>query len=407
MPTSGVPATSGAPVRSGVPATSGVPVTDGDAPGPSPGERAADGTGEGPRARRWCRGTRLLVGATGVWALLLVLHVLLAGRWWLWLLVEAVPPLTLVAVPLLLLAVTPLARPVRRWLAPVLVLLLLAGAHLAGFGAGRTDGTSTGADGTQVRVFAWSTDYWQMDDDKQDFYAFLRSQDADVYLLQEYLYWEGDEPVRIDDTARLHKEFPGYHVSVEGELLTLSRLPVVAEHHRRVPDTGTAWYREGSKAQRTDIRVGDRTVSFYNVHMPVPFQVGDNPLSGRFYRFLQDQYDWRDRELDALRSDLADNPHPAVLTGDFNSPWTGSLLDPAPGTQVHSPGSGVLPARSWPVSDYPLPRLWRLDWLFTTEDLAVPDYRFAGGGDFSDHAAQEIRLVVPDPTASGHPKETR
>ncbi|WP_371606421.1 endonuclease/exonuclease/phosphatase family protein [Streptomyces sp. NBC_01213] len=393
---------------SGVPGTDDAPGAHGDtAAGPPPDGRTAAGTGEGPRARRWCRGTRLLVAATGVWALLLVLHVLLAGRWWLWLLVEAVPPLTLVAVPLLLLALAPLARPVRRWLAPVLVLLLLAGAHLAGFGPVLSGGPGTTAGGTPVKVFAWSTDYWQMDDDKQDFYAFLRGRDADVYLLQEYLYWEGDEPVRIDDTARLREEFPGYHISVEGELITLSRLPVVAEHHRRVPDTGTAWYREGSKAQRTDIRVGARTVSFYNVHMPVPFQVGDNPLSGRFYRFLQDQYDWRDRELDALRSDLAENPNPALLTGDFNSPWTGSLLDPAPGTRTHSPGSGVLPARSWPVSDYPLPRLWRLDWLFTTEDLAVPGYRFGGGGDFSDHAAQEIRLVVPDPTASGHPKETR
>ncbi|MGW0779857.1 endonuclease/exonuclease/phosphatase family protein [Streptomyces sp. NPDC002913] len=404
MPVSGVPG------ADEVPAPHEPARAEGDtATAPSPGGSAAEGTGEAPRARRWCRGTRLLVGATAVWTLLLGLHVLLAGNWWLWLLVEAVPPLTLVAVPLLLLAVTPLARPVRRWLAPVLVLLLLAGAHLSGFGPGWSGGGGTGttAGGTEVKVFAWSTDYWQMDDDKQDFYAFLRGQDADVYLLQEYLYWEGDDPVRIDDTARLREEFPGYHVSVEGELLTLSRLPVVAEHHRRVPDTGTAWYHEGSKAQRTDIQVGDRTVSFYNVHMPVPFQVGDNPLSGRFYRFLRDQYAWRDRELDALRSDLADNPHPALLTGDFNSPWTGSLLDPAPGTQVHSPGSGVLPARSWPVSDYPLPKLWRLDWLFTTEDLAVPGYRFGGGGDFSDHAAQEIRLVVPDPTASGHPKETR
>src|SRR4029079_17566395 len=107
--------------------------------------------------------------------------------------------------------------------------------------------------GTAVKVFAWSTDYWQMSDDQRAFYAFLRQQDADVYLLQEYLYWKGDDdPIRIDDSARLRAEFPGYQLVVDGELLTLSRLPVVATHHQRFPATGTDWYWKGTKFQRTD-----------------------------------------------------------------------------------------------------------------------------------------------------------
>jgi endonuclease/exonuclease/phosphatase family metal-dependent hydrolase len=43
-----------------------------------------------------------------------------------------------------------------------------------------------------------------------------------------------------------------------------------------------------------------------------------------------------------------------------------------------------------------LPRLWRLDWLFTTGDLAVPSYHFRDAKAFSDHLAQEIRVIVPD-----------
>ncbi|MFD7137638.1 endonuclease/exonuclease/phosphatase family protein [Streptomyces sp. NPDC059894] len=366
---------------------------------PAADETPRHGTPDGPdapAARRWCLGTRLLVAATAVWALLLALHLLLVGRWWPWVVVEATPPLTLVAVPLLLLALVPLARPVRRRLSVVLVVLLLAGAHLAGYGPG-WGGPAETARGTEVKVFAWSTDYWQMTDDKDAFYAFLRRQDADVYLLQEYLYWEGDQPVRIDDSARLRAEFPGYRIAVEGELLTLSRLPVVAEHHDRVAATGTDWYWKGTKAQRTDIRVGGSVVSFYNVHLAVPFRVGDNPLSSRFRDFTKDQSDWRNRELRKLRADLTDNPRPAVVAGDFNSPWM-KLTPLGAGTRLHSPAASLLPARSWPVSDYPLPRLWRLDWLFTDGGLAVPGYRFGGGEDFSDHAAQEIRVVVPDAT---------
>jgi endonuclease/exonuclease/phosphatase family metal-dependent hydrolase len=325
----------------------------------------------------------------------LVLHILFTGRWWPWLIFEATPPLTMVTVPLLLLVVVPLARPVRRWLSVVLVLLLLVGAYLAGYGPGWT-GTATGSPrGTAVKVFAWSTDYWQMSDDKDAFYAFLRRQNADVYLLQEYLYWKG-QPIRIDDSARLRAEFPDHQLSVDGELLTLSRLPIIAEHHQRVPSTGTDWYWKGTKAQRTDIRVGGRTVSFYNVHLPVPFRIDGNPFSGSFYQFLKEQSTWRLSELNKLRMDLTANPHPTVSAGDFNSPWM-ELSFLGAGTQVHSPTSSLSPPRTWSVSDdSALPRLWRLDWLFTTGGLAVSSYRLGNGGEnLSDHAPQEFRVVVP------------
>lgn len=378
--------------------------TNADTTNATAGAATADTVRDGPRGRpaagRWCTGTRLLVAATAAWTVFLVLHVLFTGRWWPWLIVEATPPLTLMAVPLLLLVLVPLARPVRRWLAPVLVLLLLTGAQLAGYGPAWTGTAAGGPRGTAVKVFAWSTDYWRQSDDKDAFYAFLRRQHADVYLLQEYLYWKGeDQPIRIDDSARLRAQFPGYRLSVDGELLTLSRLPIVAAHHQRVSDAGTDWYWKGAKNQRTDIRVGGRTVSFYNVHLPVPFRIHGSPLSGRFYRFLKGQSTWRLRELRRLRTDLAATPHPAVVAGDFNSPWM-ELSSPGGGSRAHRPKGAVLPARSWPVSDYPLPRLWRLDWLYTTGGLSVPSYHFGGGEAFSDHAAQQIRVVVPDETLS-------
>jgi endonuclease/exonuclease/phosphatase (EEP) superfamily protein YafD len=371
----------------------GVPTDPPDQPGDPAADPAGDQAAERGRTR-WCLGTRLLVGATAACIAFLAAHVLLTDRWWPWLIVEAIPPLALVVVPLLLLVLVPFARPVRRWLAAVLVLLLLAGIHLAGYGPGW--GAAAGSPpGTAVKLFAWSTNYWQMSDDKDAFYAFLRRQDADVYLLQEYLYWKGDQPIRIDDSARLRAEFPGYALSVDGELLTLSRLPIVATHHELLPSTGTDWYWKGAKAQRTDIRAGGRTVSVYNVHLPVPFRIGGNPLSGSFYRGLKDQDTWRLRELRKLRTDLTGNPNPAVVAGDFNSPWM-ELSALGAGTKVHSPAGLPLPPRSWPVSDYSLPRLWRLDWLYTTGALAVSSYHFGASAPFSDHAGQEIRVVVPD-----------
>lgn len=367
-------------------------------PGDDDGGRAArtpadDGTGAGG-ARRWCLGTRLVVAATAAWTAFLLLHVALTGRWWVWFLVEAVPPVAFAAAPALLLAVVWFARPVRRRLTPVLVVLLLAGGYLSGVGPGwRGDTRPAGPGDAEVSIVSWNTDYWEMSDDPEAFYAFLREKDADVYLLQEYLHWEGEGPVLIDRLARLRAEFPGYEVVVEGELLTLSRLPVAAVHARDVPATDNAWYWQGGKAQRTDLRVGPgRVLSVYNVHFPVPFRVGDNPLTSRFWNFLAKQHDWWTREADALRSDLAGNPNTSVVAGDFNSPWLGSLLRLGDGAAAHSPGA--LPAFSWPLADYPVPRVWRLDWLFTTGEVSVPEYRFTDSGGFADHAVQEFTVVV-------------
>ncbi|MEQ4724783.1 endonuclease/exonuclease/phosphatase family protein [Nonomuraea sp. B19D2] len=349
---------------------------------------------------RWGKGARLLVAATAAWTTFLILHVLLAGNWWPWVIVEMTPPLTTVAVPMLLLAFVPFARPVRRRLSILLVLLLLAGAYLAGYGRGWTGSATASPRDTAIKVFAWNTNYWEMENDPDSFYAFLRRQNADVYLLQEHLYGvinntSYNQVIRIDATASLRATFPGYQISVEGEFITLSRLPIVAAHHQTVPSAGDDWFWKGPKFQRTEIRVGRRTVSFYNVHLPGPFR-GGNPFTGGFYQRQKKQSIWRFENLRKLHTDVAGNPHPIVLAGDFNSPWT-ELYSFPPGTQAHGPPGALAPLHTWPISRFSLPRMWRLDWLYTTGDLAIPSYHLDGGGKaLSDHAAQEFRVIVPD-----------
>lgn len=362
-------------------------------------DQVAAGPGEQPVTGRRRLGTRLLVAATLLWLVFVVLHLLLAGRWWPWFFFEGAPPLFFVVVPLLLFVFVPFARPVRLRLTALLALLVLVGAHLAGYGPGWRGAGTTGPGGTPVKVFAWNAQYWQMDDDRAAFYAFLRRQDADIYLLQEYMYWDKSrkQPIRIDDSAELRRQFPGYRLSVQGELVTLTHLPVVAPQAappQAPPGPGTAWFWNGAKAQRTDVRVGGRTVSFYNVHVPVPIALEGRPLSGRFFRSEEKQADWRTAEMVRLRTELAANPNPEVVAGDFNSSWM-ELAPLGAGTHLHSPPASLLPPRSWPISQFRFPRMWRLDWLFTSGGLAVPDYRFADARAFSDHAAQEIDLVVP------------
>lgn len=360
-------------------------------------------TGPAPARVRWCLGTRLLVTAALGWSVLLLAHLLLTGRWWLWLVFEAAPPPLFVLVPAVLLAVTPWARPVRRPVTLLLAVTLAVGAVLAGPHLGvpagpwaASGGTSVDAPPGAVKIFVLNTDIWESTEEDPDaFYGYLRAQDADVYLLQEYLYWD-DGPVRIDATARLRAEFPGYEIIVEGEMLTLTRLPVVATHPRAVPTTGTDWYWRGRKAQRTDLRVGSAVLSVYNVHLHVPFRMEHSPLGGEFYRFVRDQYANRSAELDALRADVSANPHPMVVAGDFNSPWIDTLVETHPELRRHDPDTAGTPlATSWPTATYRLPRLWRLDWLFTTADVRVDGHRYQPAGEVSDHFGQQMWISLP------------
>jgi endonuclease/exonuclease/phosphatase (EEP) superfamily protein YafD len=343
----------------------------------------------GGQDHKWRLGTRLLVTATALWTLFLLAHLALVDRWWLWLVVETMPPVTVVIVPAVLLALTPLARPVRGRLAVLLVALLLIGTPYAGIGTDSGTGTDSAQPGTtRVKVFSWNTDYWHMSNDVDAFYHYLRAQNADVYLLQEYLFWR-EGPVRIDDLARLRDTFPGYHIAVDSELVTLSRMPIVSQRLLPVPDTD--W--RGSRVLRTEIKTGDRLLSVYNVHFAVPIDLELSPFSAEFYRFLRGQHLRRQAEMSAIQDDVAGNPLPILVAGDFNSAWV-STVELRDGLTRRDPTSGAPMPTSWPASGISLPRLWRLDWLFTTDDVRVGSYRFQPSQDFSDHLAQEIHIIV-------------
>jgi endonuclease/exonuclease/phosphatase (EEP) superfamily protein YafD len=246
--------------------------------------------------------------------------------------------------------------------------------------------------GRHITVFAWSTDIWNSGEDEAAFYRYLRSKDADIYLLQEYLFWSEDA-VRIDQYERLRAEFPGHEIRVEGELITLSRFPIVATHPRPVGG-GSQWYWHGSKAQRVDVLVNDRVVSVYNVHLQVPLRVEHFPLSPVFLIFVHQQYHSREAELDRLRADVDANPNPVVVVGDFNSAWMDTLIPMGDRLIRHDPTTRSPLLATWPTAAYSAPRWWRFDWLFTTSDVRVNDYRFTRS--LSDHTAQEIRISLKE-----------
>ncbi|MFD3725768.1 endonuclease/exonuclease/phosphatase family protein [Streptomyces sp. NPDC058671] len=336
-----------------------------------------------------------------VWAGFLALHLALNGRWWPWLAVSLIPPVTFAAVPLAVLACA--AATGGRGAAALAAGCLLAGWSQNGVNtrallpgadradlSGRTDHTDLGGRPRRARagdggprLVSWNTQHWNQGGDPDRFYAFLRGLTADVYVLQEYLNgFEGGEVWDIDDEERLRASFPGHHLAVGNNSVTLSRFPSVG------PPTPV-----GACSLRVDLRIGDGILSTYNVHIPVQLTVM-NPLRPAFLRDMRRRAAARDREYAALVADLRGNPHPVVVTGDFNTSAAIGDIRRMPASLRDAIGAcrSVLPA-SWNARARL--RLWRIDWAFTGGGARVGSYRFRDAQGLSDHLVQELTLTVP------------
>ncbi|WP_370414799.1 endonuclease/exonuclease/phosphatase family protein [Streptomyces fradiae] len=317
------------------------------------------------------------------WAGFLALHLALNGRWWPWLAVSLLPPVALAAVPVALLAA---ALAGGAWGAAGLAAgcLLVAwpqnGINLRALGRRRSGCPDPGSG---PRLVSWNTQHWNQGGDPDRFYAFLRELDADVYVLQEYLNgFEGGEVWDIDDEERLRAAFPDHHRAIGNNAVTLSRLPLAGPP---VP--------VGACSLRADLRTGDGVLSTYNVHIPVQLTVM-NPLRPAFFRDMRRRSRARDAEYAALVADLRDNPHPVLVTGDFNTSAAIGDIRRMPGSLRDAIGvcRSVLPA-SWNARSRL--RLWRIDWAFTGGGARVGAYRFRDARGLSDHLVQELTLISP------------
>ncbi|WP_327294791.1 endonuclease/exonuclease/phosphatase family protein [Streptomyces sp. NBC_01197] len=368
-------------------------------------QRPSDTDRPGPvrRAAQLLGRVRWLWAATWLWLAVALVHLVLSGRWWLMLVPDLAPPLVYAAVPLLLVAAAVAGR-LRRTAPPRRVTwTTVAGAVAALVLGWNSCGAQWGVlfhdspSGTpDLRVVSWNTRFWAGDTDRAVFYRTIRERRADVYLLQEYIttHDNGATAEPIDELAQLRANFPGYHIVVRGELVTLSRLPVVSAHSIG-PGAGVEhgqppWQTEFDKEKvlRTDVRVGGHTVSLYNVHVPVQINMGVSPLGSRLYRMMHANERARKAQFEGLADDLRANALPTVVAGDFNtSPAMGDLHTLRGRMRdAADAGDSLFPA-SWG-------HLWRLDWAFLSGSIAADHYRIDPMGGISDHRAQIMSFTL-------------
>src|SRR6266566_3325236 len=354
------------------------------------------------------RADRIIIAAAAAEFGFIVLHLLLSGRTWIWDIPGLMPPLAYLLAPLMLLAAIAVAALRARlarhtaWLATPLALAALilggtqSGLNLAALRGGGTAGLPPpGA----IRVVSWDTLQWDTGGNPGRFYGYLTGRHADVYLLQDYAH-PATGPLRlVDDSRRLLAEFPGYHFATAGDLLTISRFPIVAAapfETNPAPPPGTAniYFLKGWKytALRTDLQIGGHIFSVYNAHFYDQFYLNVLPLTPTFFRNVHGLDAARRAQFATLLANIGKNPHPVLASGNFNTqpnggglPRLGSLRDAA------RAGRSLFPA----TFAFFGPALWRVDLTFTTPGVGVYRYAIREPRGMSTHSLQEMTVSPP------------
>lgn len=233
-----------------------------------------------------------------------------------------------------------------------------------------------------LKVFSWNTLFWHHNE--PELADFLHSQDADIYHLQEALF----STLEIYDVANfVETHFPGFEFAQTKELVTISRLPIEEVIKGTNCQQFGCWL-------KIDVKWHERPISLYNIHMPIPFEIGYIFKPGLFYKYWRIFQTGRSLMTAELEQEFHNNPNPIVITGDFNTikrqppirTWFRKFKD------AGSYGAEIFPITLKAFKKLPL---WRVDWCLVRR-LSVQKYHRQKYNQISDHYPISLELGLED-----------
>ncbi|MCA9386564.1 hypothetical protein KC669_00870 [Candidatus Dojkabacteria bacterium] len=230
-------------------------------------------------------------------------------------------------------------------------------------------------------LFNFNTEFWEDSEDIENFYQFLKQQNADIYQLQEYIPAENENDhtkVSLDLTLDYLKEkFPNYEVIQFGEFVTMTRLPIFSYEEQL-----------DKKFLRTDIRIDDEIVSFYNVHMPVHVNTDLRPDYVSLLKDMKERYSSRHELFYQLINELKTNNRPKIISGDFNTTKSMRKM----GSLMSFLNDAALEAEKFLVTSWEIKglRAWRIDYVLGDQSITFSDYKTIDSTEYSDHWAQRV-----------------
>lgn len=228
-----------------------------------------------------------------------------------------------------------------------------------------------------LKIATFNTEYWHTSE--RELVDAVHYQDMDVVLFQEHLAKHGKTWGPTDRIAELKAVLKERVVDSEGEVVTVSKWPIV--YRRAYSDGGP-----DGQVLRTDLNIDGRIVSVYNMHLPVHLHLEllGNPIA--FYRDLKANAARRELTLKTVIDDISSNKNPVVVGGDFNASYA---MNGAGWFRTHLSDAYAAAHCERPGDTFTMNKImsWRIDYIYVSKELTPTGYCTETRDDISDHRA--------------------
>lgn len=230
------------------------------------------------------------------------------------------------------------------------------------------------ADYRTYTAITFNTEYWHHSE--SELIGAFKDYAYDFILLQEHLEKTPTGYTSTNRIEALEEVVGNYFVSVNGEVVTVSRYPSMLQKN----------FGDGT-AMRTDYQLAvDETLSIYNVHIPVHLHLDLLATPAEFVKDLYNLSDVRQLIKSEIIADIESNNNKILIAGDFNT--TVSM------NTVNWFRENMIDAYSSPncTNQYGTWNLgsmlsWRIDYMFFSPEIDPLFYCTIDLPDISDHKA--------------------
>jgi endonuclease/exonuclease/phosphatase family metal-dependent hydrolase len=344
------------------------------------------------------------------WLAFTVSHIILTGKIYLWNFPSSLPTFFFILIPLFLLTCMVLWKKRKLSCILIVVLSLLLGITQLDINIFRMKTYELQTNEyTPVKIFNWNTNCWDQHKNRKQFFDFLKKQQADIYILQEYLHLmdSGIEPTQedierlklfsicpavpgfpaiyqpVNDIQVIKKEFSGYYVATDNQFVIISRFPIKASH----VDCSQQY-------SVSDIDIQGRLVRFFNVHMLLHIEPG-SPFKPYFYEMLNRRFKARQLGFKNLKEDIKKTNGDYFISGDFNSTKAMGAIEDLLKENVDAArySNELIPM----TFEFRGLKFWRFDYALVpknNKNIMIKSFRSIGHEGLSDHNPLSLVLSV-------------
>lgn len=230
------------------------------------------------------------------------------------------------------------------------------------------------ADNRTYTAITFNTEYWHHSE--SELIGAFEDYAYDFILLQEHLEKTPTGYTNTNRIAALEKVVGNYFVSVNREVVTVSRYPSMLQKN----------FGDGT-AMRTDYQLAeDEILSIYNVHIPVHLHLDLLATPAKFVKDLYNLSGVRQSIKSEITADIENNDNKILIAGDFNTTVSMNTVNWFRENMIdaYSAPNCTKQYGTWGLGSV---LSWRIDYMFFSPAIDPLSYCTIDLPNISDHKA--------------------